>query len=209
MIRLSFWSKIGLGVWVILSLVGCAALSPENYNNRYQLIESAKIPNHSNSKHLSILVMRPVGLDGYDSDKMLYVNQRFQVNSFARNAWLSPPSVMLLPLLIRSIESSHYFFAVASDLNTSKTDYRLESALIRLQQNFLMKPSHLELIMQVILIHNSDNRVVATETIYQSIPCSSDSPLGGVIAANFAARKLSSRVAHFVIDQVVSEQGAS
>lgn len=208
MMRLSIWKTMGILGGLALFLSACAPVTSEN-NNRYQLTEAGKMkPYKKGHKHVSILVMQPVALDGYDTEQMLYVNKPYQVNSFVNNSWMSPPTTMLLPLLIRSIESSHYFLAVASDLNTSKTEYRLESALIRLQQNFLMKPSHLQLVMQVMLIHSIDSRVVAADTIYESIPCPKDTPLGGVIAANQATRQLTSRVAHFVLEHVKRDQAA-
>ncbi|HVT61884.1 MAG TPA: hypothetical protein VHD33_00140, partial [Legionellaceae bacterium] len=122
----------------------------------------------------------------------------------AENAWMSPPAAMLFPLMVSSIESSRYFYAVAVDPNVSKTDYRLESEVIRLQQNFLVKPSQLELVMQVMLIQTNTNKVLATNTIYERIPCPSDTPLGGVIAANQAASKLTRRITYFVIDHIRS-----
>ena len=207
MTKLSIGKKVGI-LGLVMLLVACAPVTSEN-NNRYQLTESGKmVPKKTGPKHLSLLVMQPVALDGYDTEQMLYVNKPFQVNAFANNSWMSPPATMLLPLVIRSIESTHYFLAVASDLNTSKTEYRVESALIRLQQNFLVKPSQLQLVMQVMLIHSIDSRVVAADTIYESIPCSKDTPLGGVLAANIATRQLTSRVAHFVVDHVKRDQAS-
>lgn len=207
MIKVSVWQKIGILVSLSTLLMACVPVISEN-NNRYQLTEAGKLAPKKDHKDVSILIMQPVALDGYDTEQMLYVDKPYQVNSFANNSWMSPPSTMLLPLFIRSIESSHYFLAVASDLNTSKTEYRLESVLIRLQQNFLMKPSHLQLVMQVMLIHSIDSRVVAADTIYESIPCPKDNPLGGVVAANQATRKLTSRVAHFVLEQVRQDQAS-
>jgi cholesterol transport system auxiliary component len=71
-----------------------------------------------------------------------------------------------------------------------------------------MKPSQIQLVMQVMLIHSIDSRVVAADTIYESIPCPKDTPLGGVLAANGATRQLTSRVAHFVVEHVKRDQAS-
>lgn len=195
---------IGFGILVTL-LVACTPFPAAN-EQRYQLMLAGKVKHKTAHQHLSILVMQPDALPGYDTEQMLYVNKPYQISAFANNVWMSPPATMIFPLMVRSIGSSHYFYAVASDPNVSKTDYRLESKLIRLQQNFLTKPSQLELMMQVILIHSADNRVVATETISERMPCPSNNPLGGVIAANHAVQKLTTRLTYFVIEHINHDQ---
>ncbi|PJD93204.1 MAG: hypothetical protein CK424_03175 [Legionella sp.] len=195
--------KIYIGIYVMMSslLYACMPV-PSSDTKRYQLTSVGRVTAVKSAHHKSILVMQPSSTVGYDTEQMLYVNQPYQIGVFADNSWMSPPATMLFPLMASSLESSHYFYAVASDPNVSKTDYRLESELIRLHQNFLVKPSQIELVMQVILIHGADNRVIATETIYERVPCPTDNPLGGVIAANQATSKLTRRVTHFVIDKI-------
>jgi cholesterol transport system auxiliary component len=201
---LALGKKIGM-VGLCLLLGACAPMHSSN-QNRYQLTESGKVKEQKSAQRVSLLVMQPSAVDGYDTNQMLYVNKPFELSAFADNSWMSPPVTMLLPLMIRSIESSHYFYAVTSDLNASKTDYRLESQLIRLQQNFLVKPSQIQLIMRVMLIHSADSHVLATTTLYESIACPSDTPLGGVIAANQAARRLTAQITHFVVAHVKRAQ---
>lgn len=184
--------------------VACTPVVSET-NNRYQLTEAQQMK-PSTHQHGSILIMRPVALEGYDTQQMLYVNQPYQVSAFANNSWMSPPATMLLPLILRSIESTHYFSAVTSDLNTTKTDYRLESTLIRFQQNFLLKPSHLQIAMQIVLVRSMDSQVMATATLYEDIPCPKDTPLGGVMAANQATKDLTAKIARFVVKQVKKAQ---
>ena len=189
----------------IMILTACTPMNIQ-HANRYQLNQSSMVARVPATKPISLLVMQPVAVDGYDTEQMLYVNRPYEVAEFANNVWMSPPTSMILPLMMRSIASSHYFYAVTSDLNISKTDYRLESILLRLQQNFLIKPSRIELAMQVTLIRNADSGLVGTEIISESVPCPSDNPLGGVIAANQATKHLGARVAHFVIAQVKRDQ---
>ena len=204
--RLAVWKKIGIWTVMAMMLLACT-MSPSQERQRYQLIEAGKVrPVAAARPPVSILVMQPKAVDGYDTDQMLYVSKPYQVSAFANNAWMSSPSTMLVPLLARSLESSHYFYAVTSEPNISKTDYRLESTIIRLQQNFLFKPSHIQLEMQVVLTHGADNRLVAADNIYEDLPCLTDNPVGGVIAANHATRHLTARVTRFVIDRIAHDR---
>lgn len=198
---LSKWKKLGIIAGLAGLCLACAPVASE-HQTRYQLSESGSLSPTSSPKQRSILVMQPVAVEGYDTAQMLYVNQQFQLNAFANHVWVSPPAVMLLPLLMQSLESTHYFKAVTSNLNTSNADYRLETALLRLQQNFLMRPSHLDLVLQMTLVHNADGRVLAAHTLHQSIPCPQDTPAGGVVAANLAARHVSTQAAQFVLEQI-------
>ena len=191
------------GIYVMLAglLHGCMPVQSANIK-RYQLNTAVRVTQVKSAHKRSIVVMQPSSTMGYDTEQMLYVNKPYQIGVFVDNSWMSPPATMLFPLMAKSLESSHYFYAVASDPNVSKTDYRLESQLVRLHQNFLVKPSQIELVMQVILIHSEDNRVVATEIVSERVPCPYDNPLGGVIAANQATRKFTRRVTHFVIEHI-------
>jgi len=192
--------------FVLCLMMGCfTACTPlSTGSTHYQLTAVGHVPATKTARHLSLLIMQPTAMDGYDTEEMLYVNQPYQVGVFANNTWISPPATMLLPLMIRSVESSHYFYAVATDPNVSVTDYRLESKLIRLQQNFLTKPSQIELVMQVMLMRSSDNHLVATRTIRERVPCASDTPMGGAMAANQATQKLTGKITRFVIKTIQS-----
>lgn len=187
-----------------MALAACGLIPSEEH--RYQLIGVGKVASKPRHTHLSLLVMQPNAVDGYTTDRMLYVNKPFQLNAFARNAWMNPPAAMLQPLLARSVESSHYFYAVTLEPNSSKTDYRLESTLMRLQQNFLVKPSRIQLALQAVLTHVEDNRLVATQDFYVDLPCPSDTPIGGVEAANQATQRLTAQVARFVITRVARDR---
>lgn len=203
--RLVVWRNIG--IWLVMAGLLCACTSSSSgERTRYQLLESGNVaPVATAQPRVSILVMQPKAVEGYDTDRMWYVTKPYQVNAFANNAWMSSPSVMLMPLMIRSLESSHYFYAVILEPNMGKTEYRLESNVIRLQQNFLVKPSHIQLVMQVVLIHSDDNRLVAADYIYEDLPCPSDNPVGGVMAANQATRRLTTKLTHFVIDHIAHD----
>ena len=109
---------------------------------------------------------------------------------------------MLYPLLVQSIQRTGYFRAVSSSPYTQGADYRLDTQLLHLEQNFLKKPSSLELSLKLVLTRVSDNKIVASRIINQNLPCPMDTPYGGVIAANKASLLSTEAVARFVISSI-------
>lgn len=167
--------------------------------NQYQLTtySAKKIASHPHSITLSVTT--PEATSGYQTNAMQYVKKPFQVEPFAKNTWVSPPADMLFPLLTQSLQASGYFAAVVSSPYNQGAEYRLDTQLLTLKQNFLKRPSVLEFSAKVALIHVEDNRVLSSQVIGIEIPCSMDTPYGGVLAANQATRLFTEQVVHFVI----------
>jgi len=182
---------------VITILQSCSPIK-NPISNEYQLSQfsAARLSQHA-EKH-SILVSLPEAAAGYDSTDMIYVEKPFELRAYANNAWISAPNNMLLPLITQSLQQSGLFFAVASNVTGTQTDYRLDSQLIELKQNFLRKPSTLDLSLKITLIRQHDDEIVASAVFRESVPCESDSPYGGVLAANKATLNLTAKVTNFV-----------
>lgn len=150
----------------------------------------------------SILITTPEAVGGYQTEQMLYIKKPFELSPFANNAWADTPANMLFPLIVQSLQRSGYFYAVASSLNAEKTTYRLDTQLIELKQNFLKKPSVIDLVVKVVLTHVKDNRVIASRLFSQHLSCPMDTPYGGVIAANRATTNFTAELTDFVVSQV-------
>ncbi len=174
--------------------------------NQYKMtsFSTKSVTNTKNTS--SILVSQSSAIAGYQTEQMLYTDTLFQLNSFAHSSWISPPASMLTPLIVQSLQHSHYFHAVAAGPNADKTDYRLDTQLITLQQNFLTKPSTLEFSVQAILTQVKDNRVIASRIFIERIPCPTDTPYGGVIAANKATHIFTKKLTKYVIQQLTKIQ---
>ncbi len=147
----------------------------------------------------TLMVSIPEAAAAFQTTQMLYVDQPFELEAFAYHAWFSPPASMLYSLLIKSLQSSGFFYAVTSSVYGEAPDFRLDTHLLTLEQNFLKKPSEIEFSAKVVLTHVSDNRVIVSQIINKHIPCSSDNPLGGVIAANKAVELFTAEVNDLVI----------
>lgn len=192
-------------IGICAMLAGCSPIQTP-INNQYQLTcySHHKLAAHKTS--VTLLVSKPAAMTGYQTEQMLYVAKPYQLAAFAHNAWVSPPASMLYPLLLQSIQTSGYFAAVASGPYADKADYRLDTQLIEMQQNFLAKPSVLEFVIKVTLTRIDETRMVASRTFYQRVPCVSDTPYGGVMASNRATTQFTQAVTKFVISSVEQDK---
>jgi cholesterol transport system auxiliary component len=109
---------------------------------------------------------------------------------------------MIYPLMVQSLQKTGFFHAVMSSTYSLGADYRLDTQLLSLEQNFIKKPSVLEFSAKVVLTNITDNKVIASRIINQQIPCPSDTPYGGVIAANKATRQFTEIMTGFVVSHL-------
>ncbi len=185
----------------LISLTACSSIKLP-VTEQYQLTQFSHKVYKTPHASKSLFVSPPEALRGYDSTKMHYSTQAFEVKNFAHHAWLGAPAQMIHPLLTQSLQQSGYFKAVTSGIYSDKTDYRLDSQLLMLQQNFIQRPSTLFLVMKIVLNDVKNNTVVASKILQYKIPCPSDSPYGGVLAANKAVRLFTEDTVKFVSQNI-------
>lgn len=184
-----------------IALTACSPIKT-SVSNQYKLeaFTAKKLAHKKTSQ--SILISQPEAMAGYQSEQMLYVQKPYEITAFVHNAWISSPANMLYPLIMQSLQKTGYFYAVASGPYVEKADYRLDTQLIALQQNFLPKPSVIELVVKVVLTHIEDNRVVSSRIINERMSCPMETPYGGVIAANRATQAFTADLSKFIVEQV-------
>ncbi|MBX9692230.1 MAG: ABC-type transport auxiliary lipoprotein family protein [Cyanobacteria bacterium] len=187
----------------LFHLTGCSPVKT-TVTNQYKL-EAYSNATLSHKTHASILITQPEAMPGYQTNQMLYVKKPYEISSFANNTWISPPGDMLYPLIIQSIQKTGTFYAVSSLTNSEQTDYRLDTQLLELQQNFLIHPSRIEFKAKSVLTDIKSNRVIASIIISENLPCPRESPYGGVLAANEAMKKFTAQLAAFVVRHVKSD----
>ncbi|MBN9225711.1 MULTISPECIES: ABC-type transport auxiliary lipoprotein family protein [Legionella] len=189
---------------ISLSVVLLSACSPVKVSvkNQYQLSAYSTKQLAKNPLPVTLLVTAPEAAAGYQTEQMLYIKKPFELEAFAKNAWVNPPADMLYPLILQSLQRANLFKAVTSNAYTLGVDYRVDTQLLSLEQNFLKKPSVLELSVKMVLTHVSDNRVLASRIVNLQIPCPSDTPYGGVIAANKATQLFTASLARFVVSHI-------
>ena len=189
---------VGVGT---LGLISCSPVTV-TVNNQYQLSAFSAKQWAKKTLPITLLVTPPDAAAAYQTGQMLYIKKPFELEAFAKNAWVNPPADMLYPLVLQSLQRTNLFKAVTSNAYTLGADYRLDTQLLALDQNFLKKPSFIEFSVKMVLTRVDDNKVLASQILNLQIPCPSDTPYGGVIAANKATKQFTENLAHFVVSHI-------
>lgn len=183
-------------------LAGCAALAPPRAAapNVYVLDALPRSgPELHPSGRLVLAVSPPRAQPGFDSAEMVYVQRPYELEHFAKNRWAEAPARMLEPLLVQALARSGGFAAVLPSPSAVPAELRLDTELVRLQQDFRTRPSRVELTLRAQLIDVRDGRVLGARRFDEVERASSDDPYGGVVAANRAVRKLLAQLAAFCV----------
>lgn len=182
---------------IIVTACGPIATKPLN---TYTISSLKKYVKSSRPRtQLTLLVSNPIAAPGYQTSAMIYMQTPFELESFANNRWVAPPAQMLLPMIVRAMRNTSYFAAVASPPFSGITNFRVDTELVKLQQEFLLPTSLIRLVVQVSLINNVSNRVVASRQFEVVIPTTENNPYGGVLAINKGAAIVCRKIAQFVI----------
>jgi cholesterol transport system auxiliary component len=107
---------------------------------------------------------------------------------------------MLEPLLLQSLEQSRGFSAVVRTPGLVTAKIRLDTELIRLQQDFTSKPSRIQFTLRAQLVDISAKRVLAVKVFDVVENAASDDAQGGVAAANLALQSALDQVLDFCLN---------
>lgn len=190
--------KKSIAFLAALSLSSC--VSGYNPPKQYALTAVNQQPLAVAPVKTTLLVSQPNAVLAYQSSNMLYVSQNYQLQPFAKNTWNVPPAEMLFPLITESIQNTHYFSAVIPSPTFAYANWRLDTYVIKLQQDFTHKPSVVELELDATLIDNVKARVIANKRFYIQAVAPSDTPYGGVVAANEACKQLMNELSVWVVN---------
>lgn len=193
------WARYLPTLWAInLAFTGCA-ITPA-VKNQYT-INNYQTTTRYASKHKlpAIHIGTPEAITHLETDQMFYTKIPYEDKAFAHNAWTSAPSDMIYPLIIQSIQKSRAFRAVSSGAHTESYTYRLDTQIIKLIQNFTVHPSRLDLIINATLVENDTGHILASRLFQYDIPCPSDTPYGGTLAANRASGQFTYDLTRFTI----------
>jgi cholesterol transport system auxiliary component len=129
---------------------------------------------------------------------MVYVRQPQTQEVYANSVWTDTPARMLAPLLVAHLQQRGPFRAVLLAPSAAKAGLRLDTTILRLQQDFLQVPSTLHLRLQVTLMDNSTREVLAWRTVDVMQNASSEDAAGGALAAQMAVQQGLQEVAVFL-----------
>jgi cholesterol transport system auxiliary component len=137
---------------------------------------------------------------GVDTAPMAYVMRRDELDYFATHRWVDTPSRMLAPLLVNALEQTTAFAAVVTPGSGVAADVRLDTDILRLQQDFTTRPSRAEVALRAQLTNLRTRRVMATRLFEDEERAPMDDPAGGVVALNAAVQRVLARVTAFCLE---------
>jgi cholesterol transport system auxiliary component len=144
-----------------------------------------------------LVVAVPRAAPGLDSPRMLYLRRPQQLESFALHEWVDTPARMLAPMLVRSLQASGTFSAVLQAPTNGNGSWRLETELVRLQQDFTTRPSQVRMTLRAVLMDTANRQVIGWREFDESVPAATDDPAGGAAAAYQAAQQVLAALAAF------------
>jgi cholesterol transport system auxiliary component len=150
----------------------------------------------------SLLLSSPRSGPGFGSANMVYVIKPHRLDYFANHRWTDSPARLLAPLLLRAVESSGLFVSVAAAPAPIRTDLRLDTEVLALQQIFNGAHSRVQLRLRTELYDLSSQTLVASRIFDIEEPASSNDPYGGVQAANRAVARLMTQLQAFLAAQL-------
>ncbi len=191
-----------------LGLSACSLLQPKSTSPpSYYALETARpaVPSSAARSPLAnapTLVISPVrAASGFDSQRIIYVREPHRLEYFSHNEWIDAPARMLGPLMVAALEQTGAFKAVVMTPGSAGGELRLDTEIVRLQQDFQTKPSTVQFTLRVYLVDEKTRKVVAWRTLDNQTAASSDDPRAGVDAANRAVQAVLQELSQFLVQR--------
>jgi cholesterol transport system auxiliary component len=192
--------------WLLLAVVGfllTGCLTPVRTPNiaKYTLTAYSNPQASTRYSHATLFVTIPTASPDYQTKQMLYTEGNiYQLRAFAKNQWIAPPALLLQPLIVQNLRDTGYFRAVVASPQTALTDWRLDTQLLALRQDFFLSGSQVCLILQAQIVNSGTNKVLAQRRFVSIVNAPTRNPEGGVIAANQATQHTLQQLARFVVN---------
>jgi cholesterol transport system auxiliary component len=142
-----------------------------------------------------IIINPPGAASGFDSARMVYLRVPQRLEAFANNVWVDTPARMLAPLLVRALQADGSYRAVLLAPSAGKADLRLDTSIVRLQQDFRQTPSTVRFTLQATLMDNTTREVIAWRELDAVRVAGSDDPMAGALAARLAVQDVLQQLA--------------
>lgn len=196
-----------LVVWIAL-VSGCSILpksepvSVERYTLDVQL-QPRSITVAQVGHRPVLLLVRPRVRAELDSPRMAYRQRDYDIRYFARNRWADSPADLLMPSMQDALQNSGLFSAVLGTSSPVSADWRLETELLDFSQDFRVQPSQFRLRFYARLVDLDQRRVIGSRYFELQQPAVTETPYGGVQAANQAWERLLHELLAFCAEQLV------
>lgn len=192
-------SRTVAGFAAVALLAACTALPPPQVDPTSTYVLEAKPAAGAPQarRDLVLEVSAPRARPGFDTPQMAYTQRANALEYFAKNRWADTPARMLAPQIAQALDQAGAFRAVVQAPSLAAANLRLDTELVRLQQDFGAKPSRIQLTLRAQLIDVEARRVLASAEFDEVEAAPSDDPYGGVLAANRALGRLLGQLAAF------------
>jgi len=194
------------------SLAACSSLlggAPQAPLASYTLVgvdatEPLTAPAPMHAQWPVLLLDQPQAAAGYDSTRMVYQRQAQTLESYTQSAWVDTPARMLAPLLLHTLQNQTRLRAVLLAPSPARADLRLQTSVLRLEQDFLQQPSRVHFALQATLSDQRTRSVLGWKRFEVSVDAGTNDAAGGAAAANVAVQTALRQVALFVQTSVAA-----
>jgi len=163
----------------------------------------------SPGKSPTLIVNPPHAAPGFDSPRIIYVREAHKLEYFSHSEWADTPARMLAPLIVAALERSGTFGAVVLTPSAAAGELRLDTEILRLQQDFGGSPSRVRFTLRAYVVDNTNRKVLAWRDFDASVAAPSEDAHGGVIAANSAVEEVLEHLVGFCADVVETSYRAA
>ncbi len=151
-----------------------------------------------------LVINVPRAAAGFDSARIIYTRYPQRLEYFARSEWVDTPARMLAPLIVTAVAERGAFRAVVQAPSTAVGDLRLDTIVLRLQQEFGATPSRVRFTLRAQLIDDKTHRVMASRDLEGLATAASEDPVGGVVAAQLAVQTVMDELAAFCANEAAA-----
>ncbi|MCK5876773.1 MAG: membrane integrity-associated transporter subunit PqiC [Candidatus Marithrix sp.] len=150
-----------------------------------------------------LLVSIPKAASGFDTPALIYTNNGYEIKYHDGVQWADSPARMLLPLIVHYLETSGKFKAVLSATTAPiASELRLDTEILRLQQESFTEPSQVRLVVRVQLFDMAKRQVKATQIFKIVVNSVSKDAEGSVFAINEAMIIFLNKLVDFVVKKL-------
>ena len=182
-----------------VALTGCFSAVKVKPETKFMLNAVPDVP-VKRAHPITLLVLQPVTDPVYDTTQMAYSLRPYQIAYYENNRWAETPGEMLQPLMMQTLQNTHYFHAVlTSPVSVGRFQYALSTQILQLKQDYTQRPALLRFTVRAELTRIATSQVVATKEFVITRPMHQYSPYGGVYAANRATSEFLEELARFCI----------
>ncbi|MDD3266366.1 MAG: ABC-type transport auxiliary lipoprotein family protein [Burkholderiales bacterium] len=192
----------------IFSLIGCGSiLGPQQQTpvSQYEItnLKQVNTINHGtceSTTSIALFISGTRGVPPYDSYKMYYTTDKYKINSYGYNQWVSNPADMIGGVLATNIISDCSFRNSVTAISTANTRYRLVPFLdIIRNETGADGKMNARLAMSLLLIDPGQNYTVGAMRFDQTLP-TDGTPAGFVDSINKLVSQFSTQSIEWLKD---------